>query len=372
MSNADEQGGKTGSVRVAMGPAGLPEFTTFVNVYKDSSQAPVGGSPGQYSAAVTLSRPGIRPLPEYEQTPSTALRGDSHIAIAKPAYAPPGNPDATEIRMTAREGVVFSGRPNEAGFLAGFKVYPFEASDFMDAYVKAYARVAPSLSMWSAHLDVPLHVFQVDVLELATKNTLIAYVNPFPELPFAVPPGLKDDKEFEALTSLYREALNSNSLPYQFLCFYKITEGLARRRDRQVKAASRGGPAYTPPVEVVPSAAADIERWLGAIFPVAAPTEEPFRTIYYETYVPAEAKGKTFEELLGHHSGKGAILGDVRDLIGHALTSRLRGDPFELLNLDDRLFHRTVHHWLPLMKAIARRMLKTDFPGYFLAHLPDP
>jgi hypothetical protein len=120
-----------------------------------------------------------------------------------------------------------------------------------------------------------------------------------------------------------------------------------------VKAASRGGPAYAPPVQAVPSAAGDIERWLGAIFPVAAPTEEPFRTIYYETYVPAEAQGKTFEELLGHHSGKGASLGDVRDLIGHALTSRLRGDPFELVNLDDRLFHRAVHHWLPLMKAIA-------------------
>lgn len=371
MSEAKDESTKTGTVRVAMGPAGLPEFTTIVNVYKDGSQAPIGGSPGQYSAAITLSRPAIRPLPEYEQMPSTALRGDSHIAIAKPAYAPPGNEDATEIRMTAREGVVFSGIPNDAGFLSGFLVYPFEASDFMDAYVKAYARVAPSLSMWSAHLDVPIHVFQVDVLEIATKNTLIAYVNPFPELPFAVPAGLKDDKEFEALTSIYREALNSNSLPYQFLCFYKITEGLARRRDRQVKAASRRGTAYTLPIEVVPSAAADIERWLGAIFPLAAPAEEPFRTIYYETYLPAEAKGKTFEELLGHHGGKGSILGDVRDLVGHALTSRARGEPFELVNLDDRLFHRTVHQWLPLMKALARRMLKTDFPGYFLAHLSD-
>src|SRR5690349_13830271 len=96
MSQAKDPVAKPGSVQVAMGPAGLPEFTTFVNVYKDGTQAPPGGSPGQYSAVVTLSRPGIRPLPEYQQTPSTALRGDSHIAIAKPAYSPPGNPDATE------------------------------------------------------------------------------------------------------------------------------------------------------------------------------------------------------------------------------------------------------------------------------------
>jgi hypothetical protein len=36
MNNADDEGARTGSVRVAIGPAGLPEFTTIVNVYKDA------------------------------------------------------------------------------------------------------------------------------------------------------------------------------------------------------------------------------------------------------------------------------------------------------------------------------------------------
>ncbi len=276
--------------------------------------------------------------------------------------------------MTSASGeLVFCGHPNDRGFLAGFKVYLFEAESLVDAYVKAYTRVAPSLSMWSAHLDVPLHVFQVDVLELATSNTMIGYTNPFPELPLAVPPGLKKDDDLEALVSIYREALNSNSLPYQFLCFYKIAEALKRRRDRLAKAAARGGLPYTAPVEIVPAREGEFAKWLGAIFPVAAPTDEPFRTMYYETFLPVESRGKSFQELLGFQKGAhGGVLTEVRDLIAHALTSSVRGQPFELVNLDDRLFHRRVHHWLPVMKVVARRMLKTDFPGDFVAHLPDP
>jgi hypothetical protein len=297
--------------------------------------------------------------------PSEHLRGDSHIGIARPAYEPPGLPSATEVRMETETGVIFSGKPNEKGFLAGFAVYPFEAQDFPDAYVKAYQRVAPTLSAWSAHLDVPLNVFQVDVLELASRNTMIGYINPFPELPLVVEPGLRDDKDLAALTSIYREALNSSSLLYQFLCFFKIAEALKDRRVSREKKASRSGPAYTAPRESVPADEKEFEQWLGAIFPVQGPKEEPFRTIYVESHVPREAWGKSFEELMD------GVLVEVRNQIGHALWSPARGVSGELVNLDDRTFHRKVHQWLPLMKAMARRMLKTDFPGQFLAHLPD-
>jgi len=102
----------------------MPEFTTFVGATADGPLHDPQGTRGLYSAVLTLSRPGIRPLPEYEQLPSTALRGDSHIAMAKPAFSPPGNPGATEIQMTSAAGeLIFSGHPNDAGFLAGFKVY---------------------------------------------------------------------------------------------------------------------------------------------------------------------------------------------------------------------------------------------------------
>jgi hypothetical protein len=345
---------------------------TFVGATAEGPLHSPAGEPGKYSAAVTLSRPGVRPLPEYDQRPSEALRGDSHVAITKPAYAPPGNPDATEIRCHTHTGVVFSGMPNEKGFLAGFRVYPFEAESFSDAYVKALAKVAPSLSLWSAYLDVPLHVFQVDVLEVASGNTMIAYRNSFPELAIASPPGLADDADFLALISIYREALNSNSLLYQFLCFYKIAEGVQRRRDRAAKRAKRDGASVTRVVETLPQDDVEGRAFLGAIFPTPAPTREPARTIYHETLLPKTARGRTFVDLLGFEDDSDGRLKAVRDLIAHALTSQERGQPFTLVNLDDALLHRRVHQLLPLMKVIARRMLKTEFPTAFLSHVPEP
>jgi len=369
-----QQGGMLPPFGIAMGPAGMPEFIFFVGATAEEPLHDPRGSPGQYSAVLTLSRPGIRPLPEYELQASHALSGDSHVAITKPAYTPPGNPGATEVRARSAEGqVLFSAHPNARGFLATCRIHPFGADNFRDAYIKACALVAPSLSIWSAHLDVPLHVFQVEVLELATGNTMIAYVNPFPELPLAVPPRVELDHDIRALVSTYREALNSNSLPYQFLCFYKIAEALTRRRARLAKAAQRGGPPYARPVEVVPAEPDDLAQWLGAIFPAAAPTQEPSRTMYYESFLPPESRGKSFGELLGLKKGaKRGVLTEVRDLIAHALASAERGQPFGLVDFDDPLFHGRVHRWLPFMKVVARRMLKTDFPGAFLAHLPDP
>jgi hypothetical protein len=353
------------SVTVPIGPSGLPEFTTFVGSNGDGPLHDPRGGPGTYSAVVTLSRPGIRPLPEYAMVPSTHLRGDSHIAMARPAYEPPGLPSVDEIRMETATEVVYSGKPNDKGFLSGFAVYPFEAKSFQDAYVGAYQRVAPTLSAWSAHLDVPLNVFQVDVLELASGNSMIGYVNPFPEIPLAVEPGLHSDKDLGALTSVYREALNSSSLLYQYLCFFKIAEALNDRRLSREKKAARGGPAYSAPTEKVPAHEGEFEMWLGAIFPVKAPEAEPFRAMYLETYLPRESWGRSFRDLLG------GVLVEIRNQIGHALWSPARGVSGELIDLDDRTFHAKVHHWLPLLKAIARRMLKNDFPGRFLAHLPD-
>jgi len=57
-------------------------------------------------------------------------------------------------------------------------------------------------------------------------------------------------QEFRKYASYYREGLASNSLNYQFLCFYKIIEGIRKRRHRltttAVQAAKTRG-AKLPP-----------------------------------------------------------------------------------------------------------------------------
>ena len=70
--------------------------------------------------------------------------------------------------------------------------------------------------------------------------------SPFHEM--AVPEGMipKFDHEFRFYAGMYREALNTDSPVYRFLCFFKIIEGLKGRRGRIAKeldgeALSRNG-----------------------------------------------------------------------------------------------------------------------------------
>jgi SEC-C motif-containing protein len=60
----------------------------------------IGGVPGRYKVVFTLNRPGFSPLPDRQISADDNLRGDSHIAIAMPAYDDPNLPGANEIVFT--------------------------------------------------------------------------------------------------------------------------------------------------------------------------------------------------------------------------------------------------------------------------------
>src|SRR5207245_1178130 len=100
-----------------------------------------------------------------------------------------------------------------------------DAQDFDDAELKAYRALAPTLSIWSLQRDIPLQVFQIDSIELATGNARTSFVNPSLEVAWAVPARGTMSEEFRRYASLYREASNSNTPAYQLLCFFKIIEG---------------------------------------------------------------------------------------------------------------------------------------------------
>ena len=123
-----------------------------------------------YRVVFTLARPGVLPKPETEFSFDANVPGDSHLAISPPAVAPPpDNPGATQIRVyaTTDDGeVVFNGFPNGAGFL-GRPVAELLSNDFRDAEHKAYRAIAPTLSTWSAHLDIPVHVWRIHITSLA-------------------------------------------------------------------------------------------------------------------------------------------------------------------------------------------------------------
>jgi hypothetical protein len=169
------------------------------------------------------------------------------------------------------------------------------------------------------------------------------------------PNGGGDGNSFAAL---YREALNSNTPPFQFLCYYKILEGIRQRRDRLItEARTAGNPIPKPIRQIVPSQPADFIPWLNVVYGVGRPWDH----IMLESIFVSEARGKKFNQIIDDY------LRPVRDRIAHAVL-----DGGELaLSADEDLDVREIYKWLSLMKCIARHMLKSDFPQEFLPYFNE-
>jgi hypothetical protein len=330
---------------------------------KDPRNAvPVGGAPGEYRVVFTFARPGYTPVAEREFSADPDLPGDSHLAILPPATQPlKDNPGATQIRVRSKsdtDAMMFDGYPNPAGFL-GRMVTTINATDFKDAEVRTYQALNPTLSNISAHLDVPFWIWRAHVTEVATGAVEITVNNPFPNVPFALRATGNLSKEFRAFVSLYREGLSSNSAAYAYLCFFKIAEGIRERRQRLDKEAVARGEKPGRAVERIPSTPEQFSQWLDAIFPVR-PSVWDEGTL--ESVFPKQCHGRKINELLDKE------LVDLRNDIGHAL-SHESGEP--ALIVDDALHSYRIHTWLALMRCIARRMMKNEFPNEFLGYLTE-
>jgi hypothetical protein len=126
------------------------------------------------------------------------------------------------------------------------------------------------LSNLSAQLDIPLIIELVEVTELATGTKGITFTAPFPVTGLAVNARENpNDRELRHTMALYREALNSNTPIYRFLCFYKIIEASINRWNRldpQQKISL--GPQRKG--ERIPAGASrvEMEQWLAALFHV--------------------------------------------------------------------------------------------------------
>lgn len=319
------------------------------------------GMPGKYQVTVVLCRPGRFEVGERMLNFSDRLAGDSHIAITRPAVVPNVMPDAIGIRIRAQTDAgafTFDGKPNTKGYLGKLASEPFDAQNFDDALKKAYHAVAPSLSNWSAHLDVPVYVAQIDAIELRTGAASTQLLTPPLEAAFAVEGEPKLESEFRYYAGLYREALNSNSPAYRFLCFYKIIEGLHLRRSRLAKEARASGrEPQRFEFEEVPSESSALRPWLNAIYGL-----REWSQLTVDQVLPSDIRGRRFGQIIE------SKLTPLRNEVAHGIL-----DSGELgMSIDDMLKLERVNLWLPLTRTIARRMLKNSFRDQFLLHLPDP
>jgi hypothetical protein len=324
---------------------------------------PVEGAPGDYIVVFTFARPGYVPSPEREFSMEPNIPGDSHLAMAPPAVRV--TPERPAIKMhkiytTTETGevVVFVAHPNSRGFLGRLET-KLRANNFTHAELKAQEAIAPALSNWSAHLDVPFWIWRTHLVEVASSAKLVIVTNPFPEVPFTLLGPGELTKELRAFASLYREALSTNSPTFSFLCWFKIAEGVRKRRERIAVERVKQGEKPIRPIERVPAKSEEFVPWLNALFPVRP---GPWDRLTLDSIFVLEARGRKFNDLLDKE------LVDLRNDIGHAISDQ-SGEP--ALVADDALHIRRARRWLPLIRCLVRRMLKNEFPEEFLPYLRE-
>jgi hypothetical protein len=197
----------------------------------------------------------------------------------------------------------------------------------------------------------------VEVTELATNTKGITFTAPFPATGLAVNARENpNDRELRHTMALYREALNSNTPIYRFLCFYKIIETSINRWNRldpQQKISL--GPQRKG--ERIPAGASreEMEQWLAALFHVNRNWDEG---ILGEISIP-EVRGKKITNIFDSQ------LREIRHKVAHGSL-----DSGDFLLLDESEDRELVVKWLPFLRCAARRRMKNDFDT-FLRYLGE-
>jgi hypothetical protein len=309
------------------------------------------GAPGLYSVAFVLVRPNSHNSPEHEIKFANDLQGESHLAIAKPAVVIDIDPDQVLMSyQTSTGSFLFRGYPNKDGYLGKLVADPFHATDRLAARRQASTAIQGLLSNLSSQLDIPLIIEVVEVTELATQAKGVSFVAPFAPTSMSVRgSGAFNDREFEHAVALYREAINSNTPIYRFLCFYKILE-LSRKRRKRLSIKHKASFKQPRAGEQIPLRDKQaMEDWLNAIFYVNRDWDEG---IFDQIFIP-EALGKKINNLFDNQ------LRPIRDRVAHGIL-----DDGDFLLLDKQEDRELVSRWLPLLRCMARRVMKNDFNDY--------
>ena len=329
------------------GVPGLAEHLTAVPQFRGVGLPDnPAGAIGQYEVRFAFSR--TEDVSADREISFDASGGDSNLQWA----ASPDSDYELLMRLeTESDGgkLVFDIRMNTHHRLSRVDTHSFLANGFQDAEDKAYRALAPQLSQWSAETDVPLRIGRVVSKELTTGTQRVSFHAPFRTVAFN--PGgfgrISEDLRF--YLSLYREGLASNSAAYQFLCFYKIQEGIRRRRARLAQQSRANGGISSREPERIPETRDAIATWLNSLFL----TKREWDDLTLAWTVPDEARGKKVGQIFD-------MVTAVRNKIAHALLNE--DEPGH--TADEQLNSPEINRWLPLLRCIARWLIKNDFPEF--------
>jgi hypothetical protein len=260
--------------------------------------------------------------------------------------------DQIVLQASGRGNLIeFIGSANENGYLGKLVFESMVTRDFQDAEARAYEALAPFLSAWSLHLDIPVHVETIQVTVLQNQIHLLRVRTPHFEMTFGGGPIAFLTVDFNQYASLYREGMNSNSGFYRFLCFYKIIESIPHRRSRTNHAAKEAGKEVRRVIESIHASEDELLALLNDIYP----WRKTWDSMALSQIVPPESAGRK----VGWVREK--YLNPLRVGIAHALLKT--GEVRITLDKIERIQH--VNRWLPLCRVLARLMLKNEFPREF-------
>jgi hypothetical protein len=134
-----------------------------------------------------------------------------------------------------------------------------------EVFLKYSHEVAPLIDHMAFTLDVPIFVRAISWVDERNQVTGASYVAPYRAV------GPQDagsfDLELRPFYALYREAMTSGSVFYQFLCYAKILEGMFRWLFPKLRELSKTGGVDFPRLDVRVSAlegiAGEGEKWVG-------------------------------------------------------------------------------------------------------------
>ncbi|MDR3742220.1 MAG: hypothetical protein P4L40_24655 [Terracidiphilus sp.] len=206
------------------------------------------------------------------------------------------------------------------------------------------------LSNVSVVLDVPIELAAMQTTELNTGNHRVELIYPILERSWqwiTEPPNTPD---YMLYAGLYREGINSSSPLYQFLCLYKIIEGLVARRERLNTAIVARGETPRRNRERLPSKHAESAEFLAPLFRGLTWNESMTKSVF----IP-EVAGKRLSAVIKDP------MRELRNRVAHAVIDS--GEP--TVDADTELHVRAVEHWLPITKVLARYLLQAEFPREF-------
>ena len=331
----------------------------YDEVSKGRRYLPIPGIPANTECDHFLDVRDSLLVPEYQYNFVGETLGSSHLLVLPPrAERTDDGPDhmlwvSGHVDKTGkRTELTFRGDANDSGFLGKFSI-ELQAENPNQAQSIAYAALAPLLSGLSAYADVPLHIESIETTDLITGNTELRVVAPFLPTNFNLGKMPYMSEEFCHYSSLYREALHTNSSFYRFLCLFKILEGSFKRRARLATEARLKGQEPTRPaiIERVPGENAEQQRLLEVIYPWRGELDG----MSVHQIFPSEAHGRSLQRV------RTEILEPIRNSIAHSLWDQ--GETkISIDNMDDLW---KVNKWLPLLRCLARLVMINDFPEAF-------